>query len=137
MNESAQPQPPQATLLARRIAVGVVIIVWAQALVLTAIALLDLSETGTDRLAVGLGGSVILAAYGVALATAGWFFLQWREWTRGLILVTQLVQLGLAWNTRGSDPGWLAPVLAIIAVTVLAGVFSRPVTRAFHADSDI
>lgn len=115
-------------------AVAVAAVVWVEALVLIVFATLDLANITVSRFAVGMGGAILLGGYGVALAFAAWNFLHVREWTRGLIVFTQLVMLGLAWNMRD---GWLAPVLALIAAAVLVCMFARPVTRAFGANRPV
>lgn len=116
---------------ALRIARLASVLVWVQAAALICFALLDLAHVTPQRLALGVVGSVLLAAYGLVLAIAGRQFLRWYEWTRGLIVFTQLVVLGLAWNARDTDPRWLAPVLAVMAIAVTVCVLSKPVTRAF------
>lgn len=125
--------PDHAPDHAPRIAVIAAAVVWAEAAVLIAMATLDVTHVAPERLALGLAGSVILGCYGAVLAMAAWKFLHWREWTRGLLVFTQLVALGLAWNVRDADPRWLAPVLAIAAGIILGCVLSPPVTRAFAA----
>lgn len=118
-------------------AVAIALIVWAEALVLIVFAALELTNIAASRFALGLVGALLLGGYGIALAFAAWNFLRLREWTRGLIVFTQLVMLGLAWNVRDTDPQWLAPVLALVAVVVLVCMFARPVTRAFAADKSV
>src|SRR5699024_7253220 len=118
-------------------ALTIAVVVWVEALALIVFAVLDLANITASRFAVGLGGALLLGGYGIALAFAAWNFLRVREWTRGLIVFTQLVMLGLAWNVRDTDPQWLAPVLAPVAVVVLVCMFARPVTRAFAADKSV
>lgn len=112
-------------------------IVWMEAAALIVLAILDLSDVNSDRVAVGLGGSVLLLGFGALLALAAWKFLYWHEWTRGLIVCGQLVALGLAWNLRGSEPDWLAGTVAIAAVAVIACTVSGPITRAFRSDESV
>src|SRR5699024_11357771 len=100
-------------------ALTIAVVVWVEALALIVFAVLDLANITASRFAVGLGGALLLGGYGIALAFAAWNFLRLREWTRGLIVFTQLVMLGLAWNVRDTDPQWLAPVLALVAVVVM------------------
>ena len=137
MKFSRSPDYSGGSNTAWKMAVAVAVVVWAEALVLIVFATLDLVNMTVSRFAVGLGGALLLGGYGIALAFAAWNFLHLHEWTRGLIVFTQLVMLGLAWNLRDVDPGWLAPVLALIAAVVLVCMFARPVTRAFGTNRSV
>ena len=128
---------PRERPVALRIASIAAVIVWAEAALLVIFAFLDLVNVTSERLSIGLIGSVFLAAYGLTLAAGGWKLLQWREWTRGLIIATQLIAVGLAWNMRASDPVWFAPVLAVVAIVAIACLISGPVTRAFSHEESI
>jgi len=81
------------------------------------------------------------ARIGLALTTAGFFLLcgaamAWaarglwcaEPWSRGPVVVAQLLVLGVAWSTR-SVP-WLALVLGAWGLAVLVLVLRRPATEA-------
>ncbi|MGA8256521.1 MAG: hypothetical protein WB767_08100 [Nocardioides sp.] len=95
-------------------------VVAAQALALVTLggaALLDL--TG-DRLEVGLSAAVFFLGYGAVLLGSSWALLQGAGWARGPALITQLIELGLAYNVR-AEP-WLAVGLAVVAAVGLAAL---------------
>jgi hypothetical protein len=69
--------------------------------------------------------------YGGALLVAARALWRLEGWARGWVLVTQLVQLGIAWSLRGDPTTVVALVLAALAVVVLAAMLSPPATAAF------
>ncbi len=79
-------------------------------------------ELNSDRLVMGLTTTLFFLAYGVALIACAWGMNTLRAWSRGPVLLTQLVWLGLAWNFRDGRTLPVAVVLAVVAVIVLAGL---------------
>ncbi|WP_019145186.1 hypothetical protein [Aeromicrobium massiliense] len=75
----------------------------------------------------------LLTAYALGQAWAALLLLKHRIGARGPLVVTQLIQLGLAWNSRDSDLEWLSPVLVIAAVVALVGLLAPSTTRALVA----
>lgn len=75
----------------------------------------------------------LLTAYALGQAWAALLLLKHRIGARGPLVVTQLIQLGLAWNSRDSEVGWLSPLLAISAVVALVALLSPSTTRALVA----
>jgi peptidoglycan/LPS O-acetylase OafA/YrhL len=76
----------------------------------------------SDRLVMGLTTAAFFIAYGVALLVCGWGMNNIRPWSRGPVLLAQLIWLGLAWNFRGGDTMPIAIGLLVVAVIVLAGL---------------
>lgn len=85
---------------------------------------------GDATIAVSVG--LFFGGYGTVHVVAARALWRRESWARGLILATQLIQLGIAWSLR-SDPPALAAALAVVALTVLAAVLSRPVSDALAA----
>ena len=75
----------------------------------------------------------LLAAYGLGQAWAAVLLLKHRIGARGPLVATQLIQLGLAWNSRDSEIEWLSPLLAVSAVVALVGLLAPSTTRALVA----
>ncbi len=75
-----------------------------------------------DRLAMGVTTSLFFMAYGVGLLVCSWGMNALRPWSRGPVLLAQLIWLGLAWSFRDGDTLPVAIVLAVVAVLVLAGL---------------
>ncbi len=76
----------------------------------------------SDRLVMGLSTGVFFLAYGVGLMFCAWGMNTVRPWSRGPVLLAQLIWLGLAWNFRDGSTLPVAIGLAVIAVLVLAGL---------------
>jgi len=104
--------PPPLTVAASLVAV--------QGFVLVALAVLELVNASSERLSLGVSTAVFFLVYGGLLLLCAWALTQQQGWTRGPVLITQLIQLGLAWNLR--DLPLVAVALALTAAVVLAGM---------------
>jgi len=91
-----------------------------QALVLAVLAVAEIVGLTPGRVTMAVTTSVFFLAYAVGLAVCVRGLLGLHSWARAPIVVTQLIQLGLAWNMR--DHAWLPWLLAAYAVVVLVGV---------------
>jgi hypothetical protein len=116
---------------ALRVAAVLVVLQGAGLVVLAVIGLLDVVSS---RVEVGVSVSVFFAAYGGALIACGWALWHVRGWARGPVLLTQLIQLGIAWNAR--DNVALAAVLAVVALTTLVAVLQPQSIRALLGDPE-
>jgi hypothetical protein len=76
----------------------------------------------SDRLVMGVTTSAFFLAYGVGLLLCAWGMNAIRPWSRGPVLLAQLIWLGLAWSFRGGDTLPVAIVLAVVAALVLGGL---------------
>ena len=76
----------------------------------------------SDRLVMGVTTGAFFLLYGVGLVACAWGMRRRRQWSRGPVLLAQLIWLGLAWNFRTGDTLPVAIVLAVLAVIVLAGL---------------
>lgn len=106
------------------------VVVWAESLVFAVLVVLDAADISSDRVGFGVGAGVLLTAYGAGQAWAAWRVTQGDAWARSPLIVTQLIQLLLAWNLRTSDSAWMAIVMAVAAVIALGCLLAPPVTRA-------
>ena len=89
------------------------------------VVLLAIAETAsleTSRVALGLTTAVFFAAYGAGLLLCAWHLTQRSSWARSPVVLAQLLQLGLAWSFRGGSTTWVAIVLVVVALVVIAGV---------------
>lgn len=76
----------------------------------------------SERLVMGVTTSVFFLVYGAALVVCAWALNSLRTWSRGPVLVTQLIWLLLAWSFRDGDTLPVAIGLAVPAVIVLVGM---------------
>lgn len=110
-------------------------IVWAESLAFGVLVVLDAADLSGKRLGFGIGAGVLLASYGAGQAWAAWRVTRGDGWARSPLIVTQLIQLLLAWNLRTSDTRWLAALMAISGVVTLACLLAPPVTRALGRET--
>ena len=83
-------------------------------------AVLELAHISSERISLGVSTAVFFAVYGGFLVFCAWALTQQQGWARGPVLLTQLIQLGLAWNLR--DVVLVAVLLLVAALIVLAGM---------------
>lgn len=103
-----------------------------QAVVLLILAVLESANLEDDRRSLGLSTTVFFAAYGVVLLAAAWGLYRRAGWSRGPVLITQLIMLGLAWNLR--EHVLVAVVLVGCALIVLAGMLHPDTIEALDGD---
>ena len=82
----------------------------------------ELVRLDSDRLLMGLTTGLFFLAYGAVLMLCAWGMNTLRPWSRGPVLLAQLIWLGLAWGFRSGDTLPLAIGFAVVAVLVLAGL---------------
>ena len=123
---------PEAPLHVR-LAVAAVL---AEALALLALGVGVLVSVSGDRIVSGLTSAVFFGLSAAGLAFSGWGLGQLRRWSRSPIVMTQVIQLGVAWSFYGDDTVWVAAVLAPIALGVLLAVLNRSTTELLYGRAD-
>jgi hypothetical protein len=99
--------------------------------------LFGLSEAvhvSSGRVLMGATTALFFVVYGVALGFCAWGMHRLRPWSRGPVLLAQLIWLGLAWNLRDSSVKPVAVVVAVAAVVVLAGMLHPHSVQALNRD---
>jgi hypothetical protein len=86
-------------------------------------AVLELASLTSGRVTMGLTTAAFFAAYGALLMVCGWQLTRLAGWARSPVLLSQLIQLGMAWSFRDGDTLPVAIGLAVLAAVVLAGLF--------------
>jgi hypothetical protein len=121
-------QPPPLVVAAGLAAVeGLLVLVYA---------VLEAASVHADRATMGVTTSLFFALLGVALMACGWFLVHGRPWARSPVIVAQIMSLGLAWNFVGGSTTWVAVVLAVVAVVVLAGLLHPASVEALDTRRD-
>lgn len=104
---------------------------------LEAVALLVLAVSALltmhgDRVVLGATNAAFFCAYGAGLGVCARGLLQLRSWSRGPVVLAQLIQLGIAWSFAGTGTAWLTVALAVPAVLVLGVVLAPSTTSALY-----
>ncbi|WP_141013944.1 hypothetical protein [Nocardioides sambongensis] len=127
-DSSPAAQHPPAPLVVAASLVAV------QGMALLMVAALEVAATTEERRSLGLSTAVFFTGYGVLLLVGAAALWRRAGWARGLVLLTQLITLGLAWTLR--DQVAVALGLAVVALVALAGVVHPATTEALaHADA--
>jgi hypothetical protein len=100
----------------------------AAALVVLSVA--EVFSLTSGKLTMGVSTSLFFLVYGVALGAFGWLLGRRQSWPRAPIVLTQLIQLGVAWSFRSGATTAVSAVLILLAVVVLVGVFHPASLRA-------
>lgn len=114
-----------------RLAAG---LVGLEALGLLGLAMSELVNVNPDRPSVGITTAVFFALYAIGLGACARGLLLLRSWSRGPVVLAQLIELGVAWSFRGGSTTWVSILLAVPAVAVLAVVFSPSTTQALFGE---
>jgi hypothetical protein len=113
------PYSPHGTPAPLAAAAGLTLI---EGLLIGVFGLAEAASLHSDRLVMGVTTGVFFLACGVGLMVCAWAMNRIRPWSRGPVLLAQLICLGLAWNFRSGDTLPVAIGLAVIALLVLAGL---------------
>ena len=110
------------------------LLVAGQAVVLLGLAVAEVVSLDSDRPSVAVTTAVfyLLFAAGVAFAARG--LGRQRRWSRGPVVMTQLIALGVGWSFRGGGTAWVTVVLFVWAAAVLAIVLSPTATTALYGE---
>ena len=97
-------------------------LVFVEGLLLLVFGVTEVVSLDSDRLTMGITVSVFFVGFSALLIASAWGLSRVRPWSRGPVLLAQLIQLGLAWNFRSGATTPVAIGLAVVALVVLAGV---------------
>src|SRR3954453_21948068 len=90
----------------------------AEAAALLVLAVGEGATLSSSRAAVGVTTTIFFAIYAAGLALAARAIAKCHSWARAPLVLTQLIQLGLAWSFFGSGTEWVAALLAASALFV-------------------
>lgn len=82
----------------------------------------EVLHLSSGRVLMGATTALFFVLYGLALGFCAWGIHRLRTWSRGPVLLAELIWLGLAWNLRDSSIAAVAIAVAVSAVLVLAGM---------------
>lgn len=111
-------------------------IVALEALLLISLSVLELTHLHADRASVAVTTAVFFFLYAAVLGWVAFALSRLHPWTRGPVVLTQLIALGVAWSFRGNQTTEVALGVGVPAVLALALVLSPPTTRALYPRSE-
>ena len=121
---------------ARNLLLIAAVIVLAEAVTCVVLAVLGVTDLDGDSVGAAIGVSLILAVYGGFQAWAVWRVTLGDQWARSPLVVTQIIQLIIAFNLAGI-PGWITVLVGASAVATLVCLLAPPVTRALGSDQPV
>ena len=77
------------------------------------LAALEAASVDSERLSLGISTAVFFALTGAAVLGCAWGLLRLAGWSRGPLLLAQLIALGLAWNLKD------APLVALVLMPLV------------------
>ena len=111
-----------------------VALVALEALTLVVLAVLEVAHLSGDRVTMGVTTTVFFLGYAAALLLCAYGLLRLVSWARSPVVLTQLIQLGVAWSWRHTLA--VAVPLALVSVAVLVGIFAPPSLAALEPHDD-
>ena len=102
-----------------------------EALSALAYAALEVGQIRMSRAVVGVGVTILMAAFGLLLLLTARGVFRGKRWSRGPAVATQLILLPLAWSFVGGSTTWVAVALAAVAVATLVGLLHPRSTAVF------
>ena len=102
-----------------------------EALIALGYAVLEIGQVRMTRAAVGVGVTILMAAFGLLLLVVARRVFLGKRWSRGPAVATQLILLPIAWSFKGGSTTWVSVVLAALAIAVLVGVLHPRSTAVF------
>jgi len=130
---SAHQRPSGTARKLLLVAAGIVV---GEALTCLVLAVLGAADLGGDSVGSGIGVSVVLAVYGGFQAWAAWRVTEGDQWARSPLVVTQIIQLIIAFNLA-DVPVWIDVLVGASAVVTLACLLAPPVTRALGSNQPV
>ncbi|HSS68637.1 MAG TPA: hypothetical protein VLK34_08790 [Nocardioidaceae bacterium] len=107
-------------------------VVCLEGLTLVGIGVAEIFAIDSERIALGVTNTVFFVLYGALLLWCARSLLAAQSWSRSPIVLTQLIQLGVAWSFAGGNTRWLAAVLALFALGVLTVMLAPSTTEVLY-----
>lgn len=89
----------------------------------------EFTQVQPGRVMTGVVSALLLVVWGLGLGAAGWALLGGRLWARGPVMAVQILHLPIAWSFRGGETTWVAVVLGLTSLAIIALVVHPASTR--------
>ena len=107
-------------------------VVGVEALTLVGLGIAEIFAIDSERIALGVTNTIFFVLYGALLLWCARSLVACHSWSRSPIVLTQLIQLGVAWSFAGGDTRWLAVLLAVLGIGVLAAMLAPSTTEVLY-----
>lgn len=107
-------------------------LVSVEAAALAGLAVVELIALDGGRLALGVTNAIFFLLYATGLAFCARGLFRLSRWSRSPIVMTQLIQLGVAYSFYGNDTVWVAVILGAAAIVVLAVMLAPSTTTLLY-----
>lgn len=118
------PRTPPPTV---RVAAALLVLV---AVTSGTLGVLEAFNVRPHRAVVGVGGTILLVGYSVALLLVVRGLLRLRSWARGPAVATQVLQLPVAYSFLGGPTTWIGIALGLVSIVVIVCLVLPSSTRA-------
>jgi hypothetical protein len=105
-----------------------------EALALLVLAVIEVLSLSSNRLVVGITTTIFFALYAVGLAAAAAGLARARSWARAPLMLSELIQAGLAWSFHGPGTEVVAVLLAVSAIFVIVVLVLPSTTAALYGE---
>lgn len=105
-------------------------VVAVEALTSLGLAVTELAAMDADRLVLGVTTTTFFVVYALALLACAWGLTHRRRWSRAPVVLTQLIQLGVAWSFARGPTIPVALLLGFAGMVVLVAVLLPSSTAA-------
>jgi hypothetical protein len=108
------------------------VVVCVEAATLIGLGVAEIFAIDSDRVALGVTNTVFFMLYGFVLLLCARALIGASSWSRSPIVLTQVIQLGVAWSFAGGETVWVAALLAVLGVAVLAVMLAPSTTEVLY-----
>ena len=108
----------------------------AEGAALVVLAVIEVVNLDSGRLVVGITTTIFFVLYAAGLVAAAIGLARARSWARAPLMLSELIQVGLAWSFHGPGTDPVAPLLAVSALFVIVVLVLPSTTTALYGDRE-
>ena len=113
---------------------GAALVCLLEGVALAALAIIEVATLDSARLVAGVTTTIFFVLYAVGLTVAAVGLARAQSWSRAPLMLSQLIQLGLAWSFHGPGTEAVAAVLAGSAIFVIVVLVLPSTTTALYGE---
>jgi hypothetical protein len=101
---------------------------------LVVLAVIEIANLSSSRLVLDVTTTIFFVLYATGLVVAAVGLARARSWARAPLMLSELIQLGLAWSFHGPGTDVVALLLAVSAIFVIAVLVLPTTTTALYGE---